>query len=267
MSNLIQITFDTMGTTALVTMGSEHAWKAQSLRSQLLDVCSWFDQSYSTYRTDSDLQLLRASGSETPFWPAHFQKLAEEGRKWEAITAGHFTMTTPAGEWDPTGLVKAKAIDALAIMLHAQGIGEFSVNIGGDIGFSDYLNSSELSRVAISRPVSVAEGPTAPLMVWDLASSSHRAVATSGTAERGDHIWSDSSAHVTQATVAAKDISTADVWATALVSGETDALERFIDQGAGDAVVITRDGHMIITEGVSPLIANPQTTHELIHSR
>lgn len=262
MSNFIHTTFDTMGTTAIVTMGAEHSWKIGSLRSQMEDLCEWFDQNYSTYRPDSNLRTLRDSGAERSSWPKHFQQLAHEGTKWESVTAGYFTMTSPSHQWDPTGLVKAKAIESLAILLHAQGVTEFSVNIGGDIRLSDQLASSDLSRVAINRPVSVATGESAPLMVLDLAQSPHRAVATSGSAERGEHIWT-SSYEITQATVVANDIESADVWATALVAGGNDALQRFINQGVGEAIALTPDQRMIITAGVSQLIAEPSLPHAL----
>ena len=262
MNEFIYVDFDTMGTTATVTMGVEHSWRAASLRAQMEEVCRWFDHNYSTYQPDSTLQKLRAADRERSSWPQPFQQLAKEGSSWELATAGHFTMTGPTGQWDPTGLVKAKAIESLAILLHAQGITEFSVNIGGDIRFSDHLDSSALSRVAINRPVSVAAGASAPLMVLDLAQSPYRAIATSGSAERGEHIWTTSS-EINQATVVARDIETADVWATALVSGGEDALQRFIGQGVGEALVLTRDQRMIITTGISPLIAESPVPHEL----
>ena len=264
MNTVIHTTFDTMGTTAIVTMGSEHAWRAASLRSQMVDVCSWFDQTYSTYQADSTVQKLRGSGIERSSWPIHVQDMAAEGEKWEFATSGYFTMTSPSGQWDPTGLVKAKSIESLAILLQAQGITEFSVNIGGDIAYSDFLSSSELSRVAISRPTSIATAAPAPLMVLDLARGSHRAVATSGTAERGEHIWSTSDTGVAQATVVADNIALADIWATALVAGGSDALELFIDQKVGEAIVMTRDHHMIITAGISTLLAETATHHELL---
>lgn len=266
MSTLIHVTFDTMGTTAIVTMGSEHYWRAESLRRQMEEVCAWFDESYSTYRTDSTLNKLRTSSKQRSSWPSHFQQMADEGNRWESETDGYFTMSAPSGLWDPTGLVKAKAIESLAILLQAQGVTEFSVNIGGDICLSAHLSYSDLSRVAISQPVSIAEKEASPLMVLDLAQGTHRAVATSGSTERGEHIWATSRSEVLQATVVASDIESADVWATALVSGGTAALERFIDHGVGEALVITSDQRMIVTPGVSPLIAQAPLPYTLPHA-
>lgn len=259
MNDFLHFDFDTMGTTAIITMEANHDWRVKSLTDKVEDICSYFDQRYSTYREDSVLSLLRKGQSHPATWPADFQQLIAAGDNYEAATGGHFTLTRPTGEWDPTGLVKAKAIDSVSIFLEAQGIRRFSVNIGGDIVLGPEVSPSDLSRIAITPPVALRDGVQAPALVLDLAFSQYTATATSGTTERGDHIWSPVSSGDApiQATVVASDIVTADTWATALVAGGQDALDRFLASGDGEAVIFSSRTQMVITPGLSALLATP----------
>jgi thiamine biosynthesis lipoprotein len=72
---------------------------------------------------------------------------------------------------------------------------------------------------------------------------SRRAVATSGSAERGDHIWTRfGSTDVRQATVIADDIVTADVLATAIVAAGPSGLDDVTARFDIDALVVTTEG-------------------------
>ena len=71
------------------------------------------------------------------------------------------------------------------------------------------------------------------------------AVATSGSAERGDHIWTQPGAGPSpfvQVSVAAGDILTADVLATAIVAGGRPALDEFADRFPIDVLAVLGDG-------------------------
>ena len=78
-----------------------------------------------------------------------------------------------------------------------------------------------------------------------------RALATSGSAERGDHIWTAGSrgAEFAQVSVAAADIVTADVLATAIVAGGTAMLHRATDGWDIDVLAVRRTGELLATPG------------------
>ena len=262
MSEFITFDFDTMGTVAIITMASNNDWRLKTLCEQVEDICSHFDGRFSTYREDSTLSMLRREGPEMSSWPQDFQDLITAGENFEAATGGYFSLRAPDGTWDPTGLVKARAIDAVSIFLEAQGIKRFSVNIGGDIALGPEMSRSDLSRIAVGRPLSITAGAQTPAIVVELANSPFRALATSGTTERGDHIWRSPNTGdmPLQASVIARDIITADTWATALVSGGGDALERFVASGIGEAIVFNHSDQMVITPGIASLISQPDET-------
>ena len=76
----------------------------------------------------------------------------------------------------------------------------------------------------------------------------HTALATSGSAERGEHIWRlGGGAGFVQVTVAAADIVTADVLATAIVSGGTPTLNLATDNWDVAVLAIRADGSMLAT--------------------
>ena len=82
---------------------------------------------------------------------------------------------------------------------------------------------------------------------------SRRAIATSGGAERGDHIWlagTAERAEFEQVTVVADDIVTADVLATAIVAGGRRTLDDLTDRWDIDVITVDRRGELLATPGI-----------------
>ncbi len=77
------------------------------------------------------------------------------------------------------------------------------------------------------------------------------ALATSGSAERGDHIWAVGRGRpeFVQVSVAAADIVTADVLATAIVAGGREMLDLATAQWDVDVLAVRRDGGLLATRG------------------
>ncbi|MDQ4489154.1 FAD:protein FMN transferase [Sinomonas sp. ASV486] len=84
------------------------------------------------------------------------------------------------------------------------------------------------------------------------------ALATSGSAERGDHIWTVGIRRAgggaqrpdfVQVSVAASDVVTADVLATAIVAGGRATLDTVTARWDVDVLVVTHDGALLATPG------------------
>ena len=82
------------------------------------------------------------------------------------------------------------------------------------------------------------------------------ALATSGTAERGDHIWRAGvgrtefrRSEFRQASVAALDIVTADVLATAIVAGGRPMLNWATDSWDVEVLAVLGSGELLATPG------------------
>ena len=83
-----------------------------------------------------------------------------------------------------------------------------------------------------------------------LLGGTRRALATSGSAQRGDHIWRGGElapADFVQVSVMADDIVTADVLATAIVAGGPAALDDITDRWDVDVLTVARNGRLMAT--------------------
>ncbi len=84
------------------------------------------------------------------------------------------------------------------------------------------------------------------------------ALATSGSAERGDHIWTvgirrgaaGARPEFAQVSVAASDIVTADVLATAIVAGGRATLDSVTSRWDVDVLAVAHDGALLATAGI-----------------
>jgi thiamine biosynthesis lipoprotein len=77
-----------------------------------------------------------------------------------------------------------------------------------------------------------------------------QALATSGSSERGTHIWSPAGAEpLGQVSVLAADIVTADVLATAVLAGGITMLEDAVRRWPVQVLAVTRDGALLGTPG------------------
>jgi len=95
------------------------------------------------------------------------------------------------------------------------------------------------------------------LTVVDLNNSNYRAVATSGTAERGEHIWNPKTNgwanQLAQVTVVAEDLVSADVWATALFAAGDQALA-LAEKHSLNALFVDLDGELSSTKSFTELL-------------
>jgi thiamine biosynthesis lipoprotein len=83
------------------------------------------------------------------------------------------------------------------------------------------------------------------------------AMATSGSVERGEHIWlrPETTKDFVQATVIAQDIITADVLATAIISGGQASLDQITQNFAVAVMTVSPDGSLQANPLFQELIA------------
>lgn len=226
--------FETMGTVASVEGPTEIM---PSIEAVFRDIESRF----SLYRPDSELSLVARGELSLPDASAELIASYTRALAWRARTDGAFTPHRPDGTLDLNGIVKAEAIERAGAVLDAAGCPEWTINVGGDI----------LTRSA--EPVGVVDPHHRDALLCSVVlSDGRRALATSGSAERGDHIWlggSLSPAHYVQVTVIADDIVTADVLATAIVAGGPASMDDLTDQWDIDVLAVDRAGALVATPG------------------
>ena len=234
-----------MGTVFRFTFPAEVSALAESLLPVGHQLLIEADQTFSTYKPNSEISRIARGELELSAASVEVRQAFADCLSWNQITGGAFDANN--GEfWDPSGLVKALATQSVVEFFEANGLRNFTINAGGDIVLGSEVEDQLLSRVGIANAKSIAAEDFSPLTGVDLAGTNFRAVATSGNAERGEHIW-NSTKEFLQVSVVARDLISADVWATAIYSGGAKTLALL--PAEFECLVVTRDGQIQKTAG------------------
>lgn len=219
------------------------------------------DAIFSTYKPDSSISLLAAGKTSVAQCPPVVSEIWDACESWNQITDGWFNAFTAQNTFDPSGIVKTWATRRAAESLLDAGIVDFTLNAGGDILIAEGASADRDYRVGLAKPVSIASSEAGAFAVLNLRGTPFRAVATSGSAERGDHIWNPKSGdrlpsgQLVQVTVVARDLVEADVWATAAFAQGPDCLARLDREPGVEALCVLADGQIAATPGLVALIA------------
>lgn len=212
-----------------------------------------WEERFSLYLPDSELRRIAAGTLALIDSSDQLRDVYAQALDWRERTDGAFSPHRPDGVIDLNGIVKAAATRAAGDALEAAGCRDWSLNVGGDILVSGSQPDGSPWAIGIANP-----RDRAVLLSAVRLAGSRRAVATSGSAERGDHIWlggSTAPAEFVQVTVIADDIVTADVLATAIVAGGTASLDDLTDRFDIDVLTVDRSGSLRATPGFSAALA------------
>jgi len=233
-------TFETMGTVVSLRGATPEA------ASEVRAVFAGYDHRYSLYDPSSVLSRVADGSVRLADTPSEVRDVYALAVDWRERTGGAFTPHRPDGVIDLSGVVKALAVrDAGAVLDAAtDGDGDWMVSAGGDVLVRGHHRADDPWSVGVVDP---AHRDTVVGVVR--LEAPRRAVATSGTAERGEHIWRRATPTFVQATVIADDIVTADVLATAVVAGDEDDLRRLTSDADLDVLAFAVDGTVWATPG------------------
>ncbi|ARC57915.1 FAD:protein FMN transferase [Frondihabitans sp. 762G35] len=240
--------FETMGTVASLRI--DEGTVPDSAIARIEAVFGEYDRTFSLYDAASPLSRVARGESTLADAGPGILRAYEVAIDWRNRTAGAFTPHRPDGVVDLSGVVKAFAIrDAGAVLdEHSD---SWLLTVGGDV----------LARGDV-RPAPWRVGVVDPddrerVAALVTLGSGRRAVATSGTAERGEHIWTrGEDAPFVQATVAAADIVTADVLATAVMAGSHADLDRITSEWDVDVLAFDGTGGGRATPGARAWLEN-----------
>jgi thiamine biosynthesis lipoprotein len=212
----------------------------------------WFrhvDAVFSTYRADSDISRINRGELDLADADPDVGPVLERCAELRDETRGYFDATAlvaGSGGVDPTGLVKGWAVDRAADLLLAAGMGDWSINAGGDVRVHGRPAPGERWRIGIQHPLQ----PDALAAVLESAAL---AVATSGTYERGEHIVDpvDGGAPrgVLSVSIAGPDLGTADAYATAAFAMGVDGAQWTTTLAGYGAMTILADETVLVTPG------------------
>jgi thiamine biosynthesis lipoprotein len=243
------LTIESMGTVVSIRLAgaADDASRAAALAA-VSGVFRRWDERFSLYRQDSELSRVNRGELRLTEASVTLRDCYAVALDWRDRTDGVFTPHRADGVVDLSGVVKSLAIAEAGDALTELAAGAWSLNAGGDI-LVHGDQSPGLAWVAaivdpLDRQALLASVPlAAPL----------RAVATSGSAERGEHIWSTVEGGLSpyrQVSVFAGDIVTADVLATAIVAGGEATLNRSTQTYPIEVLAVLRDGALLATPGL-----------------
>jgi FAD:protein FMN transferase len=241
-------TFTTMGTVASIDLPNRESFDLEPLQLVFTEA----ENRFSLYRADSELSRIARGDLALLDASLELRDTYALAMDWHLRTAGAFSPNRPDGIVDLNGVVKALCISRAAALLHAEGVDDFSINVGGDMLCSGNPQAG-VWMTGIADPAD----RTSLLCAVPLQPG-RRAIATSGSAERGDHIWlahRDSTPEFQQVTVLAEDILIADALATAIISGGREMLDVATDTWSIDALAVCTDGTLLATPGLRQLIS------------
>ena len=182
------------------------------------------DQIFSTYLANSQVSKLRnneiALGDTHPY----LQKVWHSCFEIKELTDGAFDPWALPGGFDPSGYVKGWAADQIADQLMKLGAKHIQVNAGGDISVRGGKDANTAWKLGVAHPNQSNQ-------ISKIYEITNGAIATSGTAERGDHIIDPQSKTIAvgarSATVTGPDAGIADALATALIVSGRDGASWF----------------------------------------
>jgi FAD:protein FMN transferase len=166
----------------------------------------------------------------------------------EADSAGVFRARTPGtARLDVAGVVKGWAIDRAGAALRDRGLRRWCLAVGGDVLVAGAPEPGRAWRVAVRDPGS-ADRVTLVLPVVDAA------VATSGTYERGRHLWDGRDGRRRplpgSTTVVGPSMTTADAYATVAHALGVAGCSWVARHPGHEAVRVEADGSVVTTLGV-----------------
>jgi thiamine biosynthesis lipoprotein len=206
------------------------------------------EQIFSTFRADSSIS--RINRGELHLLDAE-PEVAEvlDACTWlEHVSDGAFNAHLPGhpDQLDPAGYVKGWITERAAGRLDDAGLAHWYVGAGGDVITRGVPAPGQRWRVGIAHPLQ----PGAIVATLELAGG---AVATSGTAERGRHLWDGRTGASAEAlaslTVVGPELTWADAFATAAFAQGADGLQWVTRFDGYSAMAVDLDGQVRATDG------------------
>jgi thiamine biosynthesis lipoprotein len=241
--------FPTMGTMVSLTLDGDRPALFERIERVFADA----DRRFSLYREDSELARIAAGTLDLTDASSAVLDSYSAAIQWRNGTDGAFNPNRPDGVVDLNGIVKAEAMSRAGDELHGAGCHDWSLVVGGDLLASGVGPGGTPWTTGLIDPAN-----RAALLCSVVLRGSRRAIATSGSAERGDHIWlggAVTAPEFVQVTVVADDIVTADVLATAIVAGGRATLDDACDRWSVDVLTVDRAGELQATPGLRAALA------------
>lgn len=209
------------------------------------------DELFSPFKIESAISRINDGRLAPGDAPLLVREVLALCAQYERRTRGFFS-PWHAGRLDPSGLVKGWALGRAAAILDGRGYRDYFIDGAGDVWARGHSASRAPWRVGIRHPVERDK-------VVRVVLASDLAVATSGTYEKGEHIYDPHTGLPTTAllsmSVVGPSIVDADVFATAAFAMGPEGLDLIESEPGYEAYAIDRDLRATWTTGFDALCA------------
>lgn len=210
-----------MGTTASVHVNDDvdHAVFAAALAAFRTEM-ERLEAMFSVFRPASEISRINAGTLHHLDASPEVMDVLDACNWLEQASGGAFSIRQSRGavEINPSGFVKGWATERASNVFAAAGLTHWYAGVGGDIVARGGMSPGEPWRIGIADPRDAA-------MLVGTVEIVDGAVATSGTSERGAHLWDprtgEPATHFLSVTVSGPSLTWADAYATTVfVMGE-----------------------------------------------
>ena len=203
------------------------------------DVLRSADRRFTPFQADSELRRYERGEIAAS---TELAEVLEIARLATIASGGAFTVHAPDGSLDTNGVVKGWAAERAAQTLLAHGAQNFCLNAGGDVVTRGEPEPGSPWQIGV-------RDPSDPRRIMAVVAQRDGAVATSGTYERGAHVWDGRTGEpartLVAATVVADSLLTADVLATCVLALGPESVAWAISQGAREAFAVLPGGGVV----------------------
>lgn len=206
----------------------------------------YIDKKFSPYKASSEVSKINSHSLKPAEYSPDLQTVLDLCEKARVETGGYFDIQYQ-GKIDPSGLVKGWAIYNASKLLKDKGFTNFYIEAGGDIEAIGKNLKEKGWSVGIRNPFNKAE-------IIKVLLISNCGLATSGTYERGQHIYNPLTGvkeinDIISLTVIGPNVYEADRFATAAFAMGKKGIE-FIEKRPG------LEGYMIDTSGIATMTSS-----------
>lgn len=227
--------------------------KAQAVIDSAFARLHAIDAAYSTYKPDSLISQLNRGKLLPADYPLELRLILQEAERFKRRTSGYFDIKRPDGSIDPSGLVKGWAIAQVAQLIQHSGFDDYFVDAGGDVQTGGVNQDGQPWRVGIRHPRQTHK-------YAKLLDLSGVAVATSGTYERGQHIYNPKTGQpvsdIVSLSVVGPNVYEADLHATTAFAMGRQALDYLSRQPGYEGYLIDSDDQVSFTSGFTQYVTS-----------
>lgn len=171
------------------------------------------EERFSPFKETSEVSQINRGVIALSDASADLREVLNIAQRTREETNGYFDIRRPDGQLDPSGIVKGWAILQAARLIEERGFTRYVVNAGGDIASRGEDDEGREWRFGIRNPFVKNE-------IVKVVVPRGKGIATSGSYERGDHIYNPHAPgeplrDVVSLTVIGPDVLEADRFATA----------------------------------------------------